>query len=129
MIRIIAWFVHNPIAANLLMAVMIAGGLLALPLIHQEEFPSIETDLVRVSIEYPSATPSEVEQSICVRVEEAIEGTPGIERMNSLAVEGACVITIELLMGSETDAILSDIDNKVQGIDTLPEQAERPVVS
>jgi multidrug efflux pump subunit AcrB len=129
MSRIIAWFVHNPIAANLLMVVMVAGGLLALPLIHQEEFPAIETDLVRISIEYPSATPSEIEQSICVRVEEEIEGTPGIDRLNSLAVEGACVITVELVMGSKTDAILSDIDNKVQSIDTLPEEAERPVVS
>ncbi len=129
MSRIITWFVHNPIAANLLMLVMIAGGLLALPLIHQEEFPAIETDLVRVTIEYPSATPAEIEQSVCIRVEEEIEGTPGIDRMSSMAVEGLCVVTIELVMGSESDAILSDIDNKVQGIDTLPEEAERPVVS
>lgn len=129
MSKIIAWFVHNPIAANLLMVVMVAGGLLALPLIHQEEFPAIDTDLVRISIEYPSATPSEIEQSVCVRVEEEIEGTPGIDRMTSLAVEGACVMTIELIMGSETDVILNDIDNKVQGINTLPVETERPVVS
>ena len=40
--RIIAWFVHNPVAANLLMMILVVSGLLALPRIHQEEFPNIE---------------------------------------------------------------------------------------
>lgn len=126
---IIAWFVHNPVAANLLMAVLLAGGLMALPTIRQEEFPAIDSDLIRISVEYPGATPEEAEESVCLRIEEAIEGTPDIDRITALAVEGACVVTVELITGSEGEIALSEIDNRVQGIDTFPEQTERPVVS
>lgn len=126
---IIAWFVHNPVAANLLMLVLVVGGLLALPTIRQEEFPAIDSDLIRISVEYPGATPEEAEESVCLRVEEAIEGTPDIDRITALAVEGACVVTVELITGGDSELALSEIDNRVQGIDTFPEQTERPVVS
>ena len=129
MSRIIAWFVHNPVAANLLMVVLVAGGVMALPTIPQEEFPSIDTDMARISIEYPGAAPVEVEESVCIRVEEAIEGATDIDRIHSLAVEGICVVTIELVLGSDTDAALAEIDNLVNGIDTFPDEAKQPVIS
>ena len=87
MSRVIAWFVRNPVAANLLMFVLVTGGLLALPLIRQEEFPAIETDIAQISVEYPGASPAEVEESICLRIEEEIDGTPDIKRINTRAVE------------------------------------------
>ena len=126
---IIRWFVQNPVAANLLMAVLVVGGLIMLPSIRQEEFPSIDSDLIRVTVEYLGATPAETEESVCIRVEEAIEGTPDIDRMTSLAVEGACVVTLELIVGSDEDSVLSEVDNRVQAIDTFPEDTERPIVS
>ncbi len=127
--RIIAWFVENPVAANLMMAVFVVGGLLALPSIRQEEFPSVDTDVIQVSVEYPGAAPEEIEDAICIRVEEEIEGTADIDRINTLAVEGACVVTIEMVMDSDIDAAMSEIENRVLGITTFPEDAERPVVS
>ncbi|MCP4040010.1 MAG: efflux RND transporter permease subunit, partial [bacterium] len=129
MSRIIAWFVHNSVAANLLMLVMIVGGLLALPTINQEEFPSIEMDMVQISVEYPGATPEEVEESICRRVEEEIEGTPNIDRLNTMAVEGACVVFVEMVMGSNIDASVNEIESRVNGIDSFPDDAEKPTIS
>ncbi|MBK7951757.1 MAG: efflux RND transporter permease subunit [Deltaproteobacteria bacterium] len=102
--RAIAWFVHNPVAANLLMLVMVVGGLLGATSVRQEEFPAIEPEAVRVTVEYRGASPEEVEESICLRVEEAIEGTPNLDRINTIAVEGACNVTVELLVGSDVDA-------------------------
>jgi multidrug efflux pump subunit AcrB len=127
--RIIAWFVHNPVAANLLMLTLVAGGFVALPAMHQEEFPSIETDLVRVNVAYPGATPSEVEESVCIRVEEAIDGTPDVDRVSSVSAEGMCVVTIELVMGDGADDALAEVQNRVDAIDTFPDQAEQPIVS
>ena len=100
-----------------------------LPTIRQEEFPAIDTDLIRISVDYLGATPEEVEESVCVRIEEEIEGTPDIDRLSSLAVEGACVVTLEMMIGSDVDAALAEIDNRVQGIDSFPVETERPVVS
>jgi multidrug efflux pump subunit AcrB len=127
--RIIAWFVHNPVAANLLMFVLLIGGLLALPLIKQEEFPAIEMDIANISVAYPGASPEEIEESICIRIEEEIDGTPDIDRISSLAVEGACVVFVEFVMGSNVDAAIAEIENRVNGIDTFPIDAEKPTIS
>jgi len=67
--KVIAWFVNNPVAANLLMMILVAGGLLALPLIHQEEFPTLDVDAVQIRVPYLGAAPEEVESAVCIRVE------------------------------------------------------------
>ena len=127
--RAIAWFVHNPVAANLLAIVMVVGGILSLMSIRQEEFPAIETEAVRITVEYRGASPEEVEKSICLRVEEAIEGAPNLDRLTSVAVEGACNVTAELVIGSDVDAATAEIKNRVDAIDTFPVEAEKPTVA
>jgi multidrug efflux pump subunit AcrB len=127
--RIIAWFVHNPVAANLLMAVLVVGGLITLPSIRQEEFPSIDLEIVRVSVEYLGAAPEEAEDGVCIRIEEELEGTLGIDSISSLAVEGACVVTVELVMGVDGNSVTADIKNRIDAITTFPAETEKPVVT
>ena len=126
---IIAWFVHNPVAANLLMMVLVVGGLVTLPGIRQEEFPSIDVGIVRVSVEYLGASPEESEDAVCVRIEEELEGTEGVDGISSLAVEGACVVTLELAVGSDGDAVTAEVKNRVDSITTFPAETEKPVIS
>ena len=73
--RIIAWFVANPVAANLLMGLILVGGLAALPVIQQKTMPDMQVDIVQVRVEYLGAAPEEVETGVCVRIEEAIAAT------------------------------------------------------
>lgn len=116
-------------ASNLLMVILLAGGLMALPTIRQEEFPSVDVDVVRIAVEYPGAAPEETEESLCVRIEEEVESVPGIDRLSSLAVEGACIVSVELVMGADIDDAFVEIQNRVDAIDTFPEDAERPTIS
>lgn len=127
--RVIEWFVHNPVASNLLMLVMIVGGVMILSTIRQEEFPAIEPEAVRITVEYRGASPEEVEQSICIRIEEAIEGTPNLDRITSVAAEGACNVTAELVVGSDVDSATTDMQNRIDAIDTFPVEAEKPTVA
>ncbi|MBW2421594.1 MAG: efflux RND transporter permease subunit [Deltaproteobacteria bacterium] len=129
MSRAIAWFVHNPVAANLLMLVMVMGGSVALFGIRQQEFPAIEPDAAQITVEYRGASPEEVEQSICLRIEEAIEGTPNLDRIQTIAAEGACNVTAELVIDSDVDAAVTEIENRIDSIDTFPVEAEKPSVS
>jgi multidrug efflux pump subunit AcrB len=129
MSRIIEWFVHNPVASNLLMLVMVVGGVMILSTIRQEEFPAIEPEAVRITVEYKGASPEEVEQSICLRVEEAIEGTPNLDRISTVAAEGACNVTAELVVGSDVDVATSEIQNRIDAIDSFPVEAEKPSVA
>jgi len=126
---IIAWFVHNPVAANLLMMVLIVGGLVTLPGIRQEEFPSIDVGVIRVTVEYLGASPEESEDGVCIRIEEELEGTEGVDRISSLAVEGACVVTLELPLQSDGDAITAAVKNRIDSITTFPAETEKPIIS
>jgi multidrug efflux pump subunit AcrB len=126
---IIAWFAHNHVAANLLMGLMIVGGLFALPNIQQRSFPDINIDVVTVNVPYLGAAPEEVEEGVCIRVEEEIQGINGIERISSTAAEGACSVGAELIPGYEVERALSEIKNAVDAITTFPEETEKPIVS
>ncbi len=127
--RIIVWFVDNPVAANLLMAVLVVGGLLALTTIRLEEFPQIEIPMVSVSVAYLGAAPEEVAEGVCVRIEEAVEGTENVEKIRSTAVEGTCGVAIELTTGADTKIALDEIRNRIDAITTFPVETEKPVVS
>ena len=128
MTRIIAWWGENHVAANLLMMLMLIGGLFSIPAIDQKSFPDIETETIAIGVAYPGAAPEEVEEGICIRIEEEIQGITGIKKITSTASEGACGVSAELLSGYSIDRALSDIKNAVDGIDTFPEEAEEPVV-
>jgi multidrug efflux pump subunit AcrB len=127
--RIIDWFVHNSVTANLLFVLLVVGGLVALPTIKLEVFPESNQGRVTVSVEYLGAAPQEVEEGICRRIEEQIQGITGIERVTSVASEGMGVVTAEILAGENARSVLDDIKARVDAIDTFPEESERPHVS
>lgn len=125
----VAWFARNNVAANLLMMVLVVGGLMALPSIPQKTFPDIDIDMVSVAVEYLGAAPEEVEEGVCVRIEEQIDGIDGIDRIRSTAAEGACAVIAEVLAGSDVDRVFTDIKNRVDAINTFPAETEKPIVA
>ncbi|XOV88992.1 MAG: efflux RND transporter permease subunit [Pseudomonadota bacterium] len=127
--KLITWFVDNPIAANLVMAIFCVGGVIALSSMHKEEFPNIEPGIVQVTVPYLGAAPEEVEQAVCVRIEQAIEGVEGIDRIQSVAAEGMCNVIVELLADADQTRAMNDIKGKVDGISTFPRETEKPIVS
>jgi len=127
--RIIAWFAENHVAANLLMALVVVGGLASLPRINQKSFPDIEVEVVSIGVAFLGAAPEEVEEGVCVRIEEEIQGIEGIQEITSTASEGHCGVSAELISGYPVDRALTEIKNAVDGITTFPQDTEEPVVS
>lgn len=125
----IAWFTRNPVAANLLMAVLTIGGLLAMVTVHQEEFPNINTQMVSITVPYLGAAPEESEQGVCLRIEEAIEGVEGIDKIHATAAEGACNVLAELDLEADASEALNEIKSRVDGINSFPAETEKPIVS
>ncbi len=126
--QIIAWFVENPVAANLLMLLFIVGGLISAFTMRVEVFPDAEPDLIKISISYPGASPQEVEEGVVKPIEEKVAGLAGIERITSTSKEGSGTILIEVIRGWNTNELLQDVKSTVDRITNLPEEAERPVV-
>ena len=127
--RIIAWFVSNPVAANLLMMILIVGGLISVFQIRQEEMPPIELDMVSVSVPYLGAAPEEVENGVSLRIEEAMEGIQGIYRMTSSASEGNGTMILELEPDVNRIQTANEIKSQIDAISTFPVETERPIVS
>ena len=125
---VIAWMAQHGVAANLLMALLLVGGLLGMSRLKQEVFPEFELDIVVVSVPYPGASPEEVEQGILLAAEEAVRGLDGIKRVNSVAAEGVGTVRAELLLGADPDRVLADVKNEIDRVQTFPEDAEDPQV-
>ncbi|HEO70053.1 MAG TPA: efflux RND transporter permease subunit, partial [Candidatus Hydrogenedentes bacterium] len=124
----IAWMAGHSVAANLLMAVCLVGGLLAMRQTKQEVFPDITIDAVTVSVAYPGASPEEIESGILLSIEEAIRTLDGVDEVISVAREGMGSVTIELLLGANVQRLAQDIKSEVDRIITFPEEAEEPEV-
>ncbi|MCA9211484.1 MAG: efflux RND transporter permease subunit [Planctomycetales bacterium] len=120
---------RDSIAANLLMIVLLGGGLWSARVIQKEVFPETLLDVVEVRVGYPGASPSEVEQGILAPIEGAVREVDGIERITSEAREGRGEVLIELVAGQNRMKAFQEIDQAVSRIRTFPEQIEQPEVN
>lgn len=126
---IIAWFTNNHVAANLLMGLIILAGFVSLPQMPMKSFPDIDIPQVNVSVPYLGAAPEEVEEGVCVRIEEELEGIEGVKEIRSNANEGLCTVQVELFEDADENRALDDVKNRVDAIDTFPEETEKPIVN
>ncbi len=129
MSRAISWFAENHVAANLLMALLLVGGLLTLPMLKQEMLPDISLEVLTVTVAYPGAAPEEVEEAICIPIEQELQGLPGVKRLRATASEGVGQVVVELVAGEDVGRRLADVRARVDAITGFPEAAERPMVS
>lgn len=125
----ISWMTRNSVAANLLMLLLIVGGLVIGSKVTQEVFPELDLDTISIVIPYPGASPEEVENGILLAVEEAIQGAEGIKKVTSRASEGSATVLVSLLLGTDPDKALADVKNSIDRIVSFPGEAERPTVS
>ena len=124
----IDWFARNSVAANLLMVFLVTSGVIAAFNLTAEVFPEISLDRIQIEVLYLGAAPEEVEEAVCVRIEEAIQGVDGIKQITSTASEGMGSVMVELELGGDTRRVLDDIKGRVDAIDTFPEQTEKPII-
>lgn len=126
---IVAWFVNNPVAANLLLIAVIVVGLLSLSSLRKEAFPSLDPSRLTVSIKFDSGDPIQAEEGIAIKVENALDLVPGIKRITSVSDGRGSEITVEKQSDYDLDVLLADVKTKVDAIFNFPEEAERPVIN
>ncbi len=126
--RAVQWMAGNGVAANLLMIFIVVAGLLSLLNIRQEVFPEFSLDTIQVRVEYPGASPEEIEEAIVQRVEDRISGINGVRRITSTASENVGVVLAELALGTDASSALDDIKAEIDRITSFPVDAEEPEV-
>ena len=124
---ILAYFAGNPVAANLIMVVMLLGGFIAASGITAQTFPTINLGTINITVPYPGATPTEVEEGITRRVEEAVLGIDGVKRVTSRAYENSGAISVELKAFVDQKKVRDDVETAIERLaDFPPEAAEEP---
>lgn len=124
----IRFFARHPTAANLLMILLLAAGLVSAPSLERETMPDFSTDSVEVQVVYPGASAEDVEESICQRIEDAVDDVTDIDEIRCNAREGIGTATIDMVEGGDLDRFLSEVKTEVEAIDDFPEVAEAPVI-
>jgi multidrug efflux pump subunit AcrB len=125
----IAWFARNSVASNILMVIVLVIGAFTLTTLRQEVVPTTIIDEVQIRVTYPGATPEEVEEAICMRIEEAVQGLSGVDRLRSQANENFGTVNIEFLETVDRNTFLNEVKSEIDRIDTFPAEAEEPVVN
>jgi len=120
MTNIIRYFINNSLAANLLMIAILLFGTVGALTIKRSFFPEIPEKIILIQSVYPGAAPEEVEEGVVSKVEEAVKGISGVDRVTSTSVENAGTVTIEIVENEDIDKILADVKNAVDAIASFP---------
>lgn len=125
---VIAWMAYNPVAANLLLLVVMIAGLQALFGVTKEVFPSFPAEVLTITVPYPGSSPEEVEEGILVKIEEEIQDVVGIKELRSTAREGSGVVTVELYPGTDMATVINKVKTRVDSIASFPLDSEPPII-
>ena len=126
---IVSWTVRNMPAMNTLVIAILLVGAMAFVAMRREVFPEFDLEIVLVTVPYPGATPEEVEEGICQKVEEACRSVTGIKKITSVAQEGMGFCVFELQDNvKDVQKTLGEIRSEVERIPSMPELAEDPKV-
>lgn len=125
---LIAWFVKNPVAANLIMVTMFVVGVFGFNSLDREFIPQVTINGMTVSSGWPGASPRDVEEQMVVRIEEAVDGLDGIDYVEATAREGSYNVNIRTKLGVDYERLLDEVKSRVDGIQNLPPDAFRPQI-
>lgn len=117
---LIAWFARNSVAANLLMVFILLMGIVSFLTIQRQMFPNIELNYITVSAQYPGASPQEIEESILIKIEEAIKDVTEIEQVVSRAFRNSGRVTLEIDKKAPLTDVLDKVKLRVDSIATFP---------
>lgn len=129
MTGIVSWFARNAVAANLLMIVAFVGGAMAYFSMEREMFPVVPVNGASVTVAWNGASPQDVEEQIVTRIEEAVADIDGLDRIFSIAYEGAGTVNIKGRDDIDMQEFLDEVKIRVDQINNMPQAAFRPQVT
>lgn len=124
----IEWAVRNRSAMNVILIMTMVVGVISIGLLNREVFPNFDLEIVLVQVPYPGASPEEVEEGICMKVEEAVRSIDGIKTTTAIARESMGFVVMELSASADVQRVLNEIRSQVDRIPSFPELAEDPEI-
>ncbi|WP_290653426.1 efflux RND transporter permease subunit [Aquisalimonas sp.] len=124
----IGWIACHPVAANLIMVLMMVAGLWSLQQLNTQFFPTFELDFITVEVEWRGATAEEVADSITAPVEEELRDVDNLRELTSTSAEGGATVVLEFREGTDMTEATESVKDRVAGVRNLPEDAREPTI-
>ncbi len=126
--KLISYFIKFPISVNIIIIAFAIFGILGYRSLTSSFFPLSESTIITITLNYPGASPQEMEEGVVLKIEENLKGLVGIERVTSKSNENSAVITVETYKDHDIDVILADVKNAVDKVPSFPSGLEPPVI-
>ncbi|MBR9766652.1 MAG: efflux RND transporter permease subunit, partial [Rhodobacteraceae bacterium] len=126
---ILSYFTRHRTAANLLLVLMLAAGIAALPRMRAQYFPDIVVDDIRVSVAWDGAGAEDVDRAIVQLIDPALIAVEGVMASESRSTEGRARIELEFEPGWDMSRAAEDVQAALDAVSSLPEEADDPVIS
>jgi len=124
----VAFFATHPVAANLLMILTILLGLNGMSSLNRQIMPDFDMELIRITAEWPGASPQDVEENVIEAIEPEIRFLDDVDVVQASAFEGRAEVTITFTEDVDISKALTDVQSAVSRVTTFPQEMERPVV-
>ncbi|MCK5649035.1 MAG: efflux RND transporter permease subunit, partial [Gammaproteobacteria bacterium] len=124
----IRYFAEHPTISNILMMAIIFIGLGSLSGLNKESFPLLKPSKVQVTIAYPGASPTDVEDGICNPLEDATDGISFLKEQECDARDNMAIFTLEMQEAGNIREFTDDIKSEIDAIQNFPENIEDPVI-
>ena len=121
--------IRQPVATFALVILVVIFGLLGLDRLPVQLTPDVESPTITVRTSWPGATPYEVEKEIIEEQEDVLKSLTGLVSMESSSYNNYGDITLTFKVGTELEATLSRVSNKLNEVSDYPDDANRPVIS
>lgn len=126
--RVIEFFLKRPVWGNAAIAIVIMFGLFSIFTMKRSFFPELDPNTIIASVYYPGASPQEMEDGVTIKIEQAVKGLNGIERVKGTSSENFSQVVIEAYTDTNMDELLSEVENAVNSINSFPQGSERPTI-
>ncbi|WP_350283406.1 efflux RND transporter permease subunit [Nitrosomonas sp.] len=126
--KLIIWFIRNPVAANLLMILIIVGGIVGLITADRYVYPPEPRHQLQITTVYDGAGPGEVEQAICIPIEHAVHDLQGVRHLHAEAQQSLCRVLVEFDPAVDATRLQAEVQARLEAVTVFPRDADKPVI-
>ncbi|HIP03597.1 MAG TPA: efflux RND transporter permease subunit [Gammaproteobacteria bacterium] len=118
----------HPVAANLMMTMMIIAGIWGLSKLNVQFFPNFDIDFVSVKVVWVGASAEDIEKLITEPLEQQLRGVDRAKELRSRSVDGLSLVTLEFKEGTDMGFAVDQVKEQVDLVRNLPATAETPEI-
>lgn len=122
--------IKRPSLVIVLFTILTLGGLFSYSQLGYELIPKFEQNVITISTVYPGASPSEVENTVTKKIEDAIASLENVKKIDSKSYESLSIVSITLTSNAKVDFSLNDAQRKINAIiSDLPDDVKTPALT